>query len=194
MIRPAVLQPQPSMLLTLVGGLVATLLVSALLFLAPVFGFPFIDVPRLVGGILTADPTVAFWLGFWVFFLAGVLCVAPPLALSWAFLPGSNTGFIGALVKGLLWGLILFVVGGLLVPVCGGLNQLPDHGLRHPGLFALGAGRLGPVGMLLGHLAYGLALALVAAMGQGIKPLDTLGWQGHGPGDTRAVALSPAAR
>lgn len=179
--RPAVLNVRPSIVLTTLGGAVATLLLSALLFLSPVFGFPFVDFPRLVGGIFTAHPEAAFWLGFALFFLVGWLVFAPLLGFFWPLLPGDDIRFTGALVKGLLWGLILWVASGFLVPLFGLLNRL--DGLENPGFFALGEGILAAVGVLLGHLAYGVALALVAAMGRGIVPLDTLGWMGYREGD-----------
>lgn len=190
MIRPAILAPRPSLLLLVLGGLVATLLLSALMFVAPAFGFPFLDFPRLVGGIVTDDPTVAFWLGYWIFFAVGVFVLAPLLVVVWTILPGRDVGFRGALVKGASWGLILWVPGGLLLPVVGLINQLGDQGLENPGFFALGAGLLGAVGFLLGHVAYGLTVALVGAMSQGIKPLETLGWMDQLRGDVRDIALT----
>jgi hypothetical protein len=166
---------------------VATILLSALLFLAPAFGFPHIDLPRLAGGVLAEDPTTAFWLGYWLFvFFGGMFVFAPLLAVLWTTLPGPNEGFRGALVKGLLWGLILWVGSGLLLPVFGALNRLADEELKNPGFFALGLGVLGALELLLGHLIYGIAVALVAAMGQGISPMETLGWMwtSHGSGES----------
>lgn len=176
-IRPTALNVGPSVLMLLLGGLVGTLLLSALLFAAPVFGFPFVDIPHLVGGIFTESPAGGFWLGFWLFFLTGWLVFAPALLLVWHLLPGEPIGFVGALIKGLLWGTLLWVLSGVLLPVFGWLNQI--DGLENPGFFALGEGVLAALGVLLGHLAFGAAVALVAAMAQGIAPLDTLGWMGY---------------
>jgi hypothetical protein len=48
--------------------------------------------------------------------------------------------------------------------------------------------------MLGGHLAYGLAVALIAAMGEGIFPMETLGWPSHRRAETPpAGALYPPA-
>lgn len=188
MIRPEVLTPRPAILLGVLGGTVATLLLSALIYLAPAFGFPFIDFPRLVGGLFTGDPDVAFWLGYCLFFWAGVFVFPILFVRLWPALPGPHVGFGGALVKGMLWGLILWIAAGLLLPLLGALNQLDDQqpvagGLR-AGFFALNAGWLGAVGVLLGHVAYGIALALVTAMGQGIVPSATLGWPGYDHAET----------
>jgi hypothetical protein len=173
--RPAALVKRPSVLMLTLGGAVATLLLSSFIFLAPVFGFPFIDFPRLVGGIFTEDPVAAAWLGFWLFFLTGWVVFPVPLSIAWTLLPGDHVGLSGALLKGVLWGLVLWALSGVLLPLFGWLNQLTDQGLENPGFFALEAGVLGALGILLGHLAYGVALALVASMGHGISPLELLG-------------------
>jgi hypothetical protein len=174
--HPTTLQPKPSIFAAILGGLVATILLSALIFLAPTLGFPFIDFARLVGGIFSRNGEVAFWLGFWLFFLPGVLLFPPLLVATWLKLPGPNVGFLGGLLKGFLWGLLLWVLSGLLLPFMAALNQLP---LEDPGFFALATGWQGVAGVLLGHLAYGIALGLITTFNQGIEPLEALGWPGY---------------
>lgn len=184
MIYPEVLTPRPSALLAVLGGGVATLLFSALLYLMPALGLPFLDLPRLVGGLFTGDLDAAFWLGHLIFWVAGVVIIPVLLVRLWPALPGAHVGFGGALVKGLLWGLLLWVACGLLLSPSAALNPLTDQGVQNPGLFALRLGLPGAAWVLAGHLAYGLAVALIAAMGQGISPLDTLGWPGYEQGET----------
>jgi hypothetical protein len=186
MMYPPVLTPTPSAVLALVGGLVGTILTSALFQLGPSVTGAFPDVPRLIGGLFTGDPTGAFWLGFWLLFPGG-LVIAQIVKLLWASLPGEGIGFGGATVKGLVVGVVLWVVWSLLLPALGALNALEGPGLA-PGFFALDAGLLGAAGLLASQLAYGLALALIAAMGQGIRPVDTIGWQGYGIAWVREVA------
>jgi hypothetical protein len=176
MMHPTTLQPKPSIFAAILGGLVATILLSALIFLAPTFGFPFIDFARLAGGIFSRNDEVAFWLGFWLFFLPGVLLFPPLLVGLWLKLPGAAVGFRGGLLKGIIWGLVLWLVSGLLLPFMAELNQLP---MENPGFFALATGWRGAAGVLLGHLAYGLALGLMATFNQGIEPLEALGWPGY---------------
>jgi len=181
--RPPTLNARPGLLLTMLGGLVGVLLLSALMFLAPVLGFPFIDIPHLMGGVITDSPRAAFWLGFWGFIIPGVVVFAPAFDLAWDFIPGPQVGVWGALMKGVAWGGTLFVLSGLMLPVVGALNRLPPSVVQSPGPFALGLGLLGALGLLGGHLAYGVAMALVASMGQGIFPGDTIGWPGYIKGE-----------
>lgn len=180
MIRKSMTVESPGVLLLTLGGAVATILGTSLIYLGPTLGFPLIELPALVGGIFTSDPAVAFWLGFAVFFVSGWLVVPLALTVVWEALPGAPISFAGAAVKGLLFGSMLWVLSGLLVGLLSAVNALPD--MEGVGFFAAGYGALGIIGLLGGHLAYGLALAVVAAMGQGLSPLDSLGWQGHGAG------------
>jgi hypothetical protein len=176
MIHPTTLQPKPSVLVSILAGLVATILLSALIFLAPALGFPFIDFARLMGGIFSGNDEVAFWLGFWLFFLPGVVIFPPILVSAWLKLPGPAIGFGGGLLRGLILGLALWLLSGLLLPFMAQLNQLP---IENPGFFALGTGWLGAAGVLLGHLAYGIALGLTMTFHMGIEPLEAIGWPGY---------------
>ena len=183
-IEPAVLNPRPGLVLPLLGGWVASLVLNAGIFLAPTFGFPFIDIPHLLGGIVCDSPTAAFWLGFWLNFAAGTFVFPSLLAVAWPMVPGSGVGVIGAAIKGLAWGVALWVLAGVLLPVGGWLNRLDSGVVRNPGFFAINAGGLGVLAVLAGHLVYGLCLALIAAMGEGIFPMETLGWRGHRRAET----------
>jgi hypothetical protein len=183
------MNPRPSLVLATLGGAVATVLLSALLFLSPAFGFPFVDFPRLAGGVFVADAAAAFWLGYAIFFLGGWLVFPLLFTLAWPMLPGGReVGLRNGLVKGLAWGAILWVLSGLALPVLGWLNQAGSIG--NPGFFALGAGLLATAGVLLGHLVYGAALGVIAVMGRGISPIDTLGWYEYGRGELNRAAAS----
>jgi hypothetical protein len=184
MVRPHTLNPKPALELALLGGVVAALLFSALIYLAPLLGDPLIDIPHLIGGLFTTQAGIAFWLGFWIHFLMGVFLFPPLLSSLWNTLPGNAVSIGGAALKGALWGGALWLIMGVLLPILGMFNRLPARELANPGFFALDLGILAAVALLVAHLAYGLALALVANMGQDISPLDTLGWPGYRHAET----------
>jgi hypothetical protein len=192
MLKPEVLNPRPSIFMAILGAWVGMLLLTTLLFLGPALGVPLIDIPRLVGGIFSANEDVALWLGFAIFFLTGVMLFGPALAYFWIEIPGRNVGFTGATLKGLIWGLILFVLTGVLVWVAGLLNRSP--GIENPGFFALNLGIPAAAWLLAGHLAFGLTTALITAMAQGIEPIDTLGWNTHKHGDLVEFILEKERR
>ncbi|MBW3672343.1 MAG: hypothetical protein KY432_11815 [Acidobacteria bacterium] len=192
MVYPAELNPNPSILLLAIGGVVGTILLSSLIYLAPVLGLPSIDVPLLVGGIFTTFQPAAFWIGFAVFFFVGVFIFAPALTLAWVFMPGRGVGLSGALLKGLLWGGGLWLLGGLMLPLFALLNRV--EGVEDPGFFAIRLGLLGAGGFLAGHLLYGVVIALTTATSHGIMPMETIGWHGHGRGNARQIGIEPHPR
>lgn len=175
-IEPHLPIPRPSTMLAVLGGVIGTLLLSALMYLSPLLGFPFIDYPHLIGGAFTVNPDTALWLGYGIFFLFGVLIFPTLLAFLWPFFPGHPIGIVGPLTKGAVWGAILWVISGLVGGIFGGINQLSGQEFQNPGFFMLNAGILAAIGNLLGHVLYVIAMILVTSMGQGINPMDTLGW------------------
>lgn len=180
MVRKTAMGGRPSLILATVGGAVATVLLAALFHLAPVAGLPFLDPFRLIGGLFTASPEAATWLGFAIFLVLGWFVFAPALVLTWTSLPGGNEGFAGAVPKALVGGVALFVLAGIAYPLLGEWNRVAA--VEGPGWFGLGGGAGGLIVLLVGHVAYALAAALVAAMSRNISPPDTIGWSSHGAG------------
>jgi hypothetical protein len=183
-VRPMVLNPRPGVVLTLLGGWVGTILLNASMFAAPVFGLPFIDIPHLLGGIFFDSPPVAFWVGFWLNFITGMIVWPSMLAVAWPLLPGWDIGVLGSAIKGLALSIGLWVLSGMLLPIAEWLNRLDPALVHPPGFFGLNLGLAGAGALLLGHLLYGLSVALVAGMGEGIFVLETVGWPGHRRAET----------
>ncbi len=192
-VHPIMLHPGPSPVAPIVGGAAGTLLLAALINLAPIFGVPYIDVPRLTGGMFTNDPAAAFWLGYSLFLLVPGIVVFPSLlGGAWHLLPGPALGPLGGLVKGGALGLVLWMASGLTLPLAGVLCRLP--GVQSPGFFGAGLGLAAILGLLAGHLVYGVAVALVTAVEQGITVPDTLGWGefGHASGGVLSLGMHRA--
>jgi hypothetical protein len=172
--------------LALLGGLTGTVLVTASLRLAAALGVTVVDLPWLLGSILTRNPGTAFDVGHAIFTVVGILVLPLPLALLWPLIPGDRFTFRGGLLKGVLWGLGLAVLTGMLLPLLGLLSRAAGVGFFDPGPFALALGLSGPLQLLLGTQLYSLAFALVAAMPHGLQPLDSVGWGwwSHGSGES----------
>ncbi|WP_219415994.1 DUF6789 family protein [Pseudonocardia nigra] len=184
---PLLYKPHPSLFpVALLGGFTGTVLLTALLRLAAALGAPVIDLPQLIGSVFSRDPATVFGAGHAVFVVLGVFVLPLALALLWPLTPGNRFTFRGALVKGALFGLVLFVLAGILLPLLGLLSTLPDVGFADPGPFALGLGLSGIAQLLLGTQLYSLTAALVAAMPRGLQPLDAIGWAwwSHGSGES----------
>ncbi len=184
---PLLYKPHPALFpLALLGGLVGTVLLTVLLRLAAALGVTVVDLPVLLGAVLSSNPSTVFDVGHALFVVAGVFVLPLPLALLWPLTPGDRFTFRGALVKGALWGLVLSVVTGILLPLLGLLAKTPDVGFSEPGPFALALGASGPLQLLLGTQLYSLSCALVAGMARGLQPLDAVGWGwwSHGSGES----------
>jgi hypothetical protein len=184
---PLLYKPHPSLFpVALLGGFTGTVLLTALLRLLAGIGVRVADVPLLLGGAFSSDAGTVFGVGHALFVVAGVFVLPLGLALLWPLTPGDRFTFGGALVKGALWGVVLFVVVGILLPLLGLISKLPDVGVSNPGPFGLGLGLSGPVQLLLGTQVYSLTSAVVAAMARGLQPLDAVGWGwwSHGSGES----------
>jgi hypothetical protein len=184
---PLLYKPHPSLFpVMLLGGFTGTVLLTALLRLLAGIGVGVADVPLLLGGPFSSDAGTVFAVGHALFVVAGVFVLPLGLGLLWAVTPGDRFTFGGALVKGALWGVFLFVVVGILLPLLGLISKSTDVGASNPGPFGLGLGLSGPVQLLLGTQVYSLTSAVVAAMPRGLQPLDAVGWAwwSHGSGES----------
>ncbi len=184
---PLLYKPHPSLFpMALLGGLTGTVLLTALLRLAAALGLTIVDLPLLLGGVLSGDSSTIFDVGHAMFVVAGVFVLPLPLVLLWPLLPGDRFTFRGALAKGALWGLVLSLFTGILLPLLGLVSKVPDVGFFDPGPFALARGVTGPVQLLLGTQLYSLTSAVVAGMARGLQPLDAVGWGwwSHGSGES----------
>ena len=188
--RPETLEPGPSFVVATVGGVVAAILFLALLYGAPGLGLPSVDPLRVLGGVLATGMDGALAVGAILYLLGAWIVVPVAYVAVWRGLPG-GTGLAGAVAKGAVWGAILWVVlGGVLLPLAGAVNRVAE--VMNPGPLAVATGLAGGLLLLLAHLVYGLALSLVAWLGQGLAPLDTIGWEGyrraeHRPAPVRRV-------
>lgn len=179
MVRPSLTADKPAVPVATLGGAVGAILATSILFLLPAAGFPDPRLASLVGGLVSGREGTAVWIGFSILFVVAWLALPIVLTWIWRSLPGHPVRFRGAVLRGVLFGLLVWAVGGLLLPLLGVLTRVP---VEAPGFFALGTGGLGALAFLAACLAYGLVTAIVANLGGGFRPLDALGWEGHGAG------------
>jgi hypothetical protein len=143
------------------AGFVATLLSASALYVIPVVGLPRADAPLLIGRLLAGNSDPALGLGYLIYFVIGILIAPLPILIWWPNLPGPPETFRGALVRGIIWGLVYWVLTTIVVAILGWSG---------PGAILV---------VLIAQLLWGIAFALTVAMSQGISPLETLGWEGY---------------
>lgn len=145
-------------------GLLATTVLTALMISAQLTGLSRLDLPLILGTVVTPDPDRARAAGFVIHLLVGQ-AFALGYAACFALL-GRATWWLGLLL-GALHGAIALTV---LIPVLVGIHPRmasnragPESTavLEPPGLLGLNYGAQTPLVTFFAHLAYGIALGLL---------------------------------
>jgi uncharacterized membrane protein YagU involved in acid resistance len=128
------------------AGLVATAVMTALIYAGPLMGMPRMDMIGMLGKMFTAAPSVAYPLGTVIHFMMGAL-FAIVYAWLWSLGLGSPTwGW------GLIYGLVHGLVAAMVMPMMLRMHPRPPE-------MAMDARAI--AGILMGHLVFGLIVALV---------------------------------
>lgn len=145
-------------------GLVATSVLSAVMIAAQMTGLTRLDLPLLLGTVVTADPDRARVHGFFIH-----LAIGQGFALGYAAgfaLLGRATWWLGGLFGLLQVALVLTA----LVPLLAGVHPRMASNragptsravLEPPGLFCLNYGPQTPIVAIVAHLGYGIALGIL---------------------------------
>ena len=133
------------------AGFVATAILTILMYAAPLAGLPSIDLAAALGRPISGHPamlwTGAWWLGLAIFFLFG--SVFSPYVFVYAY-----HGLLGtSWIRGIEWGVVVWVFGGVAVMTMMGLGFNEAH-FSHPFATFLSS--------LAGHIVYGATLGLIA--------------------------------
>lgn len=130
----------------IIAGLVGTAVMTALMMTAPSMGLPKMDIIGLLGSMVSEDEGQARLIGTVMHFAMGSI-----FAIVYALLWSSGIGAVSW-----LWGIIFGLVHGVIVAVV--MPMMLNMHPRPPQLEG-GAGML--MGMLAGHVLFGLVVALV---------------------------------
>jgi hypothetical protein len=145
-------------------GLLDTTALTALMITAQLSGLSRLDLPLILGTILTPDPDRARVAGFFIHLLVGQV-FALGYATCFALL-GQATWWLGGLL-GVLHGAVALTA---LIPMLVGIHPRMASNragptstavLEPPGLLGLNYGAQTPVVTLVAHLAYGVVLGLL---------------------------------
>jgi hypothetical protein len=133
------------------GGLAGTLAMTALMYAAPLVGFPPMDLATMLGTLFVSEMNTAFQVGMAIHLVIGSIILALVYAAIYRWLPGEPW------VRGATWGFMLFILANAVVtPLMGAIHPMIVSGqMPAPGFFALNMGVLAPIGSLIAHLVYG---------------------------------------
>jgi uncharacterized membrane protein YagU involved in acid resistance len=132
----------------IIAGLAGTAVMTMLMYIAPLMGMPKMDMLGMLGSMITANKGSVRWIGLIIHFMMGAV-FAIIYALLWSLGIGSATW---------LWGLVFGAIHGVVAIV-----MIPMMMRMHPRPPEMAGGPLTMVGQLMGHLVYGLVVALVYA-------------------------------
>ncbi len=139
-------------------GFAATVLMTALMYMAPLMGMPKMDIATMLGTMFLASPGAAFWLGLMIHLMMGTVLFPAIYHFLLQPVSGSGSG------RGLLFGLLLWATANLMVmPMMGRIHPMVKNGMMPaPGFLMLNLGVMAPIGSLIGHLLYGVVLGKLA--------------------------------
>ena len=134
------------------AGFIGTLVMTILMYMAPLMGMPKMDIAAMLGSMFTGGMpqpwSGAWWTGMIIHFIDGTIIFSLIYAY-WLYpiLAGSPW------LRGTEWGLILFVLAQAIV--------MPMMGM---GFFSASAPQpfMSVIGSLIGHIVYGAILGAVA--------------------------------
>ncbi len=135
------------------AGFIATLVMTMLIYMAPLMGMPHMDIAAMLGSLMHGGQMPAvqsgpWWLGMVAHFMMGTLLF--PLLYAYVIyglLPGKPWA------RGLAWGFILWLLMMVMVMPMMGKGFFAGN-TPQPFLFMMGT--------LIGHLLYGAVLGAVA--------------------------------
>ena len=138
----------------IVAGLVGTIVMSMLLLMAPKMGMPKMDIVGMLGAMFSKESNTA--LGWVMHLMNGVIFAVVYVAL-WSAGIGSATW-----LNGVIFGVVHWLIVGLMF----GMVPMMHVGVKAgtvpaPGLYmTANGGMMSFVGGLMGHVVYGLVVAL----------------------------------
>lgn len=138
----------------IVAGVAGTAAISLLMAMGPRMGMPKMAIWEMLGTMFNKEGNVG--LGWVLHFMMGTI-----FAIIYAALWAAGVGSVSAL-SGAVFGGVHFLVAGV---VMGGMPMLhagiKAGTVQAPGALMLNAGVMGLMGGLIGHIVYGLVVALV---------------------------------
>jgi len=141
-----------------IAGLVATVVFTMVLMMAPKMGMPKMDIVSLLGSMFSAKSNLA--LGWMMHLMMGVV-----FALIYAFLWSNGIG-LATWLNGLIFGAIHWLIVGVMMAVIPMMHVgIKSGAVQAPGMWMTGngGGMMAFMGGLVGHMIFGVVVALVYA-------------------------------
>lgn len=139
----------------IVAGLVATAVITMLMYAGPVMGMPKMDIAQMIGSMVLPVGGNAFAMGMLMHFVMGVI-FAIVYALVWLGLEITPSWWTG-----LIFGAVHFVVAAMGMGMMSFVHPEIKAGRLSNPMGGGVRGMTGMLGMLIGHLVFGVVVALI---------------------------------
>lgn len=130
---------------SIVAGIVATIIMSLFMMMSALLGMPKMSPPEMLSGMMETSIVV----GWIIHFIIGIV-----FALMYVYVISNWLLKIGSLaLKGVVFGIIAFIIAQVSMALMGMIMEVPQP----DGKIILLA-----IGSLIGHIVFGIAVALIA--------------------------------
>lgn len=136
----------------IVAGLVGTAVFTMLMYGGPMMGMPRMDIPRLLGSMMLPQGGTALAVGMMMHFANGILFTIIYAAIWNAF--GNNVTWWSGIIFGAVHSVVAAGGIGAISPMH---KEIKAGRLPSP----MSGGAKGLLGMVMGHVVFGLVVALV---------------------------------
>ena len=128
---------------SVIAGLVATAVMTGFIFLAPMMGLPKMNPAEMLSGMMG----VPLMVGYLMHCMIGII-----FAVAYVYLFNPKVRIQSKLVKGSLFGFAVFIFAQVMIFIIGKLMPMP---MAEDNMMLI------MLGSLIGHLVYGIVVALI---------------------------------
>lgn len=137
-----------------IGGLIATAVMTAMMTMAPRMGMPRMDMPGLLGSVFGAPGNRM--MGLAMHFMMGVV-----FAIIYALL-FTVVSDLSVVVLGVIFGIVHWLIAGFMTGMMPMMHQgIKSGDVPAPGMYMSSMGVMGFMGGLMGHVVFGLVVGIV---------------------------------
>ncbi len=138
---------------SILAGVIATAVMTGMMFMAPMMGLPKMNIPQILSGMLG----VSILIGWMMHFMIGII-----FAIVYVYLFNPRVHIHNGAGKGLVYGIVVFVFAQIMMFLMSKMMPMPASSMETNMVLMM-------VGSLIGHLVFGLLLGLLVPLEENKK-------------------------
>ncbi len=133
---------------SILAGIVATAVMTGVMFMAPMMGFPKMNPAEMLSGMLGVSPV----LGWLMHFMIGTI-----FAAEYVYLFNPHVHIHSRAGKGILFGVVVFLFAQGMMFLMSKIMPMPSNSMKDDMVLMM-------IGSLIGHLVFGLLVGLLVPL------------------------------